>query len=91
MLLATVLLPLSSFITKEREALSHKRHITYQLHDELHKVTQEQSLPRNLHKKFRTIEVTYEFETDQLLVKGCARWEGTMNRKEEVCLYGIQN
>lgn len=92
MLLATVLIPLSTIITNEREVLSQKRHITYQLHDELHNVIHNQKSIETFHKRFRTVEVKFEFtELDSSLVKGCARWENLMNRSEEVCLYGIQN
>ncbi|WP_010096976.1 prepilin-type N-terminal cleavage/methylation domain-containing protein [Ornithinibacillus scapharcae] len=91
MVVAMMLLPLSSFITKEREALSHKRNITYQLHDDLYEVIQNHSSPKASQITYKSVKVTFEFiMLDQSIVKGCATWNSIVNRKEEVCLYGVQ-
>ncbi|MFS0672804.1 type II secretion system protein [Ornithinibacillus sp. 179-J 7C1 HS] len=89
--LSITLVPLSSFVSYEREILSHKRVITYQLYDELQTVIWNGMTSSQFKRNVEHIEVTFGFTLlESNIIQGCAKWTNIKNREEEICLYGIQ-
>lgn len=92
LIITTVFIPLMSFVSFENKALSHKRLIIHQLHDELqsHLSTDTSAFPVTIHHSTESIDVTYQFQVyEELGVLGCAYWTNKNNRNEEVCLNGL--
>ncbi|WP_047984140.1 hypothetical protein [Ornithinibacillus californiensis] len=90
MVLCITLLPLSSLVSQERNVLSQKRIVIYQLHDELQTALwdgiNEDIIQRNV--GFALVTITFS-SSEGGLIEGCASWVNSRNRQEEVCLYGI--
>ncbi|GGA68319.1 type II secretion system protein [Ornithinibacillus halotolerans] len=85
LLLCTLLIPLVTHISFEREVLSERRAVTYVLHDEM----QSKVVPSSFQREIDSISVTFTFNRfEDSLIIGCATWLNIMQRKEEVCLYG---
>lgn len=90
-LVATSFLPLASFVSYEKEALSHKRQIVLLLHDELQSVLMKNDFPTTRKVFLDSVVTTFEFtNTESRLIKGCATWTNIRNRNEEICIYGKQ-
>ncbi len=90
MIISTSIIPLSSFVLQEKKALSQKRIITYKLHDELQSFLHDDFSPNSFKETIESANVIFTFkETDDQFIQGCAVYKNIMNRKEEVCLYGI--
>ncbi|MEN2464972.1 prepilin-type N-terminal cleavage/methylation domain-containing protein [Ornithinibacillus sp. JPR2-1] len=89
--ISTALLPLTSFISLEREALSLKRAITYHLHDELQSVLWYGVPADTYYESIEQVEIEMTFTVmEDDIIQGCANWININNRQEEVCLYGAQ-
>ncbi|MBC5637202.1 hypothetical protein H8S33_10315 [Ornithinibacillus sp. BX22] len=89
--ISTALLPLTSFISLEREALSLKRAITYHLHDELHSVLWYGVPSDTYYESIEQVEIGMTFTVmDDDIIQGCANWTNINSRQEEVCLYGVK-
>lgn len=85
-----LLLPLFSLLIKEQLVLQERRTIAYILHDKL-----QSNLWNDLQNEKSTFllensqtEVTFDFETEQRILKGCAQWVNINHRQEEYCLHG---
>jgi competence protein ComGF len=90
MIISTSIIPLSSFVIQEKKALSQKRIITYKLHDELQSFLYNDLSPFSLEETIESAEVIFTFkETEDQFIQACAAYKNIMNRKEEVCLYGL--
>jgi type II secretory pathway pseudopilin PulG len=90
MIISTAVLPLSSFVSHERKALSQKRIITYKLHDKLQLALHDGVVPSETMETIELADVTFQMnETDENFYRACANWKNIVNRQEEVCLYGL--
>jgi type II secretory pathway pseudopilin PulG len=91
LIICTAVLPLTTFVAKERKALSQKRVITYKLQDELQAILQDNLVPTiTWEENIMSLDVMFQFkETNEQYIQGCATWNNSMSRKEEVCLHGI--
>ncbi|WP_176330238.1 type II secretion system protein [Oceanobacillus rekensis] len=86
-------LPIILILDAEQKVLSDRRHLTHMLHDELQYFIWNPStekLPSQFTETVHTIPAKFEFSIEKQLIKGCVEWNNAKNRKEEICLYGIQ-
>jgi type II secretory pathway pseudopilin PulG len=91
MVLCITLLPLSSFVSQERNVLSQKRIVIYQLHDELQTALWDGINENIIQRNVGSVSVTIKFSASEGgVIKGCATWVNNRKRQEEVCLYGIR-
>jgi hypothetical protein len=91
MVLCITLLPLSSLVSQERNVLSQKRIVIYQLHDEIQTVLWEGINENTIHRNVGSVSVTITFSASEAgVIEGCATWINSRKRQEEVCLYGIR-
>lgn len=91
MMLIMTILPIVSRLQQEEMILSDRRHISNMLHDELQSVIWEDldHLPSPVKKTIRSHDVTFKFNRKDSYIKGCSTWKNVKERKEEVCLYGM--
>lgn len=90
-IISTALLPLTSFISLEREALSLKRAVTYHLHDELQSALWYGVPSDTYYESMGQVEIGFTFTVmEDDIIQGCANWTNINKRQEEVCLYGAQ-
>ncbi|WP_251045990.1 hypothetical protein [Oceanobacillus sp. ISL-73] len=75
---------------KEQLVLQERRTIAYKLHDKL-----QSNFWNDLQNEKSTFllensqtEVTFDFETEQRILTGCAQWVNIKHRQEEYCLHG---
>jgi hypothetical protein len=86
-------LPIILTLDAEQKVLSDRRHLAYMLHDELQHFIWDplsSELPLQFNETVQSIPAQFEFSTDKQLIKGCVKWNNAKNRKEKICLYGIQ-
>lgn len=86
-------LPIILILDAEQKILSDRRNLVYMLHDELqHYIWKPNSskLPSQFTETVHAIPAQFEFSIEKQLLKGCVEWNNAKNRKEKICLYGIQ-
>lgn len=83
--------PAIIMIETEKHVLLDRRQISNLLHDELQiKLIDRPNYQAQIyHVKHNNLEITYQFESEQGLFKGCATWENIKKKNEDICFYGI--
>ncbi|WP_373892810.1 type II secretion system protein [Virgibacillus natechei] len=92
MMVITTVVPIISLITEHQSLLSDRRTFSYHLHDELQVYLYQQDtvLPNSYSGTIHNKTVTFEFQNENELVKGCAEWQNVKNNDEIICLYGYR-
>lgn len=89
--ITTTIIPLISLLNQEEEVLSQRMHHTNRLHDELQTYLWGETKrlpPARYSKTDDSGTASYQFSTENHLVKGCVEWENAKEKKEKFCLYG---
>ncbi|MBY7143381.1 type II secretion system protein [Virgibacillus sp. NKC19-3] len=92
MMVITTVVPILSLISEHQALLSDRRMFSYHLHDALqpYLYQQDTALPTNYNETIHNKTVAFEFQDENELVKGCAKWQNVKNSKEVICLYGYR-
>jgi Tfp pilus assembly protein PilV len=90
-MITTTIIPLISLLNQGEEILSQRMHHTNSLHDELQTFLWGESKrlpPVRYSKTEDSVTASYQFTTENNLIKGCVEWENVKKKKEKFCLYG---
>lgn len=85
----TVLAPIITLLHQERDVQHERRMLVYYLHDELQPFLWENAeLPAQYNETIESTAVSFEFNLENELIKGCANWENVKGKNETLCLFG---
>ncbi|WP_100010668.1 hypothetical protein [Lentibacillus sediminis] len=85
----TILAPIITLLHQERGVQYEKRMLVYRLHDELQPFLWEDAeLPAQYKETIENTAVTFNYNLENELIKGCANWENVKGKSETLCLYG---
>jgi prepilin-type N-terminal cleavage/methylation domain-containing protein len=87
----SLLIPAVSLLKTEKQILSDRRMVTFELHDQLQPfIWQTTRLKRDKYSiKVNTLPVEITISTEKEYLKGCAYWKNAKQRQEKICLYGL--
>lgn len=84
-----IFLPIYTTISYEHIVLKSRLLIVSSLHDHLQTMTFGEQTVNNITNTINNNQVEFSFKKEGRYIKGCANWINQRNRKEEVCLYGL--
>ncbi|MGX4669582.1 type II secretion system protein [Cerasibacillus sp. JNUCC 74] len=87
----SLLIPAVSLLKTEKQILSDRRMVTFELHDQLQQFFwQTTRLKRDRYSiEVNTLPVEITISTEKEYLKGCAYWKNAKQRQEKICLYGL--
>ncbi|WP_072887688.1 type II secretion system protein [Ornithinibacillus halophilus] len=88
-MVAITLVPLISTLNAEREALSIKRLVANELHDQLQLQLWNLETVTQFKREFNNFEVHFSFYEEKGSIKGCAKWINVKQKEENLCIYGL--
>lgn len=92
LMITLTIVPILYQITLEEEVLKQRRMVQSFLHDELLDTIASSipiEFPISFNKRVNNgPEITFEFVTENNLLKGCANWNNVKKIQETICLYG---
>lgn len=89
----TLIVPIYTSIEKEKQVLHEQSLISLGLFNEFQTVLHERQIDKSTmyQEKINDRQVTYQFTSEGVFLKGCVNWENAKQKQEKRCLYGIPN
>lgn len=91
MLLVTTFVPISTLLQQQTVIFSDRRIMSSKLHDELQVILWDKKAfsSETFTKQVNDKNAIFRFTREDDLIKGCVKWDNINNKKEEICLYGL--